>query len=446
MRIIEETALGTRRLVVVSRDSAVARMQVHGLMDAVPAVACEWLGADDPNDVLLKGEADVALFDADLLSYPLPAELTIAAIAPENLAVLCRSDRADLRGLFHSRDIRNSYGQVWLVGAGPGSADLITLRGIRVLAQADIVYYDDLVDDSLLAYCPGEHVYVGKRKGRSSHSQDSINEMLYRSALEGKTVVRLKGGDPSIFGRAGEELDYLRRRWITTEVVPGVTSASAAAAAGLFSLTHRGISRSASFRSGHGIDNNMRPSPEKGTFVYYMAVSKLNEISHELIREGVPLKTPVAIISNAGAWNEASVLGTVETMKEIAVTAPALVVVGNVAAYSRVEKKALSTGIDPGLVKVKEPIIHQPLITQASGRVGSLPKALDLSYFSAVIFSSPAEVDAFEAVYGELPDHLLCYAADNKTRTALEKRKISCWRIVSCLIRGKFTKNVHRVA
>ena len=128
------------------------------------------------------------------------------------LAVVCRADRADLRGLFSRLDVRRTYGKVWLVGAGPGSADLLTLRAQRVMARADVVYCDDLVDESLLSLCGGESIYVGKRKGRASHRQDAINEKLYYSALEGKTVVRLKGGDPSIFGRAGEELEFLRRR------------------------------------------------------------------------------------------------------------------------------------------------------------------------------------------------------------------------------------------
>ena len=467
MRIIDETTRGmTGRLIIVSRATAAARVQVRNVMKAAQNIIYEWRGVDEPNDLLLTGKADLAVFDADHLTYPLPDGLTVAALIKasdpfqENLAVLCRFDRADLRGLFYSSDIRNSYGKVWLVGAGPGAEDLITMRAVRVLAQADIVYYDDLLDGSLLSYCPGEHVYVGKRKGCTSHSQDSINELLYRSALEGKTIVRLKGGDPSIFGRAGEELGYLRHRWITVEIVPGVTSASAASAAGLFSLTQRRISRSINFRSGHGIDHSSQFSAENKTFVYYMAVSKLKEIAHDLLWEGVQPKTPVAIISNAGAWNETSLPCTVETMKNMVAQPPALVVVGNVAAHARIEKKVLFTGIDPSVVRVKEPVIHQPLIAPVSGTgrmvcthgrqpyksVEPLPEALDLSYFSAVIFSGPAEVDAFQAVYGDLPGHLLCYAADNRTRGALERKKINRLRIVSIRIQGKLAGGVHRVA
>jgi len=271
--------------------------------------------------------------------------------------------------------------------------------------------------------------------------------------LEEKSVVRLKGGDPSIFGRAGEELDYLRRRWITVEIVPGVTSASAAAAAGLFSLTQRGISRSAIFRSGHGIDNDVPLLPEKETFVYYMAASKLNEVSHRLIREGVPPETPAVIIRNAGAWDETSILSSVEQMKDLAVQPPALLIVGKTTACARIEKKALFIGIDPSFVKVKEPVVHQPLIMPVPGpkrvfnkaamppykTVEPRPTPFDLSYFSAVIFSSLETVDAFEAVYGNLPDHLLCYAADNRTREALQKRGVDPWRIVPCQTRGKMT-------
>jgi len=457
-----ESITGTcmnRCLVVVSRNTSIARMQVHRVMGAVEGIAYEWRGADDWHNVLFTGEADIAVCEAGHLLYPLADGLIVAALlkasqsSQKNLAVVCRSDCADLRGLFYHSDIRNSYGKVWLVGAGPGSADLITLRAIRALAQADVLYYDDLLDPSVRAYCPGEQVHVGKRKGRISHSQDSINEMLYRSVSEGKTVVRLKGGDPSIFGRAGEELDYLRRRWIAVEIVPGVTSASAASAAGLFSLTQRRISRSVTFLSGHSLDD-VPHSPDKKTFVYYMAASKLEEVAHNLIREGVPSETPIVLVSNAGAWNEASVYSTVGTMSAIVAQPPALLIVGNVAACASIEKKALFTGIDPDSVKIKEPVVHQPLIMPVSKSETMLsyktaeprPTPLDLSYFAAVIFSSPETVDAFEEVYGNLPDRLLCYAFDSATREALRRYKVSPWRIVPCPIRGKFTDGVNRVA
>ena len=272
------------------------------------------------------------------------------------------------------------------------------------MARADVVYCDDLVDESLLSLCGGECIYVGKRKGRASHRQDAINEKLYGSAVEGKTVVRLMGGDPSIFGRAGEELEFLRRRCIPVETVPGITAASAAAAAGRFSLTQRQVSNSATFLSAHGVDGCQTRLAERETIVYYMAASKLKEISDDLIQEGVPPQTPIALVRNAGGWDQVCISSTLEKMADIAVSTPVLLVIGGVTAHARVEKKALFTGIDPGIVKVPEPVVHQPLTA------GRRPAPLDLLYFSAVIFTSPSTVEIFMEVYGGIPDQsaLLC--------------------------------------
>jgi uroporphyrin-III C-methyltransferase len=444
------------KLTVVARDTLLARTQVREVMETVDGVAFDWIipdGTDAPDDLLCRGEADIALHEASSLPYPMREELALAALikgldgielcAVETLpfatpplqgklAVVCRADRADLRGLFSCLDVRSTYGKVWLVGAGPGSADLLTLRAQRVMAKADVVYCDDLVDESLLSLCGGECIYVGKRKGRASHKQDAINEKLYGSAVAGKTVVRLKGGDPSIFGRAGEELEFLRRRCIPVETVPGITAASAAAAAGRFSLTQRQVSNSATFLSAHGVEGGQTRLAEKDTIVYYMAASKLKEISADLIREGVPPQTPVALVRNAGAWDEACISSTLEKMADIAVPAPVLLVIGRVTAHARVGKKALFTGIDPGIVKVPEPVVHQPLMEERR------PVPLDLSYFSAVIFTSPSTVEIFMEVYGRIPDHLLCYASDDQTRKALERIKVHPWRIVPCPVHNQF--------
>ena len=436
------------RITAASSDTLLARTQVRGLLEAMDDIAYDWIvldPVDAPNELLCPSEADIVLCEASSLSYPMREELTLAALIKEpdgsgscavetlpfathplqgKLAVVCSADRADLRGLFSRIDVRSTYGKVWLVGAGPGAADLLTLRAQRVVAKADVVYCDDLVDESLLSLCGKNCVYVGKRKGRASHKQDAINEKLYRSAIEGKTVVRLKGGDPSIFGRAGEELEFLRRRCIPVETVPGITAASAAAAAGQFSLTQRRISNSATFLSAHGVAGGQMQGSEQETLIYYMAASKLKEISADLILEGVPPQTPVALVRNAGAWDEACISSTLEKIADIAVPAPVLLVIGGVTACARVEKKALFTGIDPDTAKVPEPIVHQPLMA------GKKPAPLDLSYFSAVIFTSPSTVEIFMEVYGRLPDHLLCYVTDAQTRETLERIKVHPWRIV----------------
>jgi uroporphyrin-III C-methyltransferase len=439
-----------RRLTVVSRNTPQLRNCVSAVMETVGAIDYEWIPAEAAENLVRQGRADSAVLNAADLAFPLEAGLALAALIPpspsikETIAVICREARADIRGLFYLPDVRNKYGKVWLIGAGPGSADLLTLRAQRVLKKLAVVYYDDLVDESILSLCPGDCVYVGKRKGRPSHSQDLINEKLYGSAVEGKTVGRLKGGDPSIFGRAGEELAFLRSRWIPVEVVPGITAASAAAAAGLISLTQRKISKSTAFLSGHGIDPGKGRSPETETRVYYMAASKLTEISLELIREGVSPETPAALVHNAGAYDESIISTTVGDMTKITAAAPALLVVGHIAKGARVERKALFTGRNPDSVRVKEPIIHQALVTSASGcdlRLGREDqsllkrseqklKPLNLSFFSALIFDSSAAVDAFVDIYGTPPDHLLCYASDNAVRQNLLKRSVDPWRIV----------------
>jgi uroporphyrin-III C-methyltransferase len=456
--------LMNKRLTIASGNSPTAGDCVREVMAAVRGVGYQWIGDDASEELVFRCQADIAICEASNLTYPIREELTLAALIHETpsdskkLAVICRTDRADMRGLFFSLDDRNNYGKVWLVGAGPGSADLITMRARRVLAKTDVVYYDDLVDEGLLSFCAGDPIYVGKRKGRPSHAQDAINEMLYRSALEGKTVARLKGGDPSIFGRGGEELEYLRRRWIRVETVPGVTSASAAAGTGLFSLTQRGISKSATFLSAHGMESCDLRSPAGGTLIYYMAASRLKEISLTLLRGGLSPQTPVVLVRNAGFWNEACTSGTVGTMANIEVVPPALLIVGNVTAFARVEKKALFTGIDPDMAKIPEPVVHQPLIesfalsmSASDNRippsyriVDPKPAPLDLSYFSSVVFSSPLTVDAFKEVYGGFPGHLLCYAFDDATRDALQRKEVHPWRIVPCRIRdtekGKLRK------
>ena len=311
------------------------------------------------------------------------------------LAVVCAAQNAECRGLFHSFDVRKTYGKVWLVGAGPGSPDLMTIRAQKVLARADVVYYDDLTDGSLQTLFHGRCEYVGKRKGRAAFSQDEIQEKLYRSALQGEEVVRLKGGDPSIFGRVGEEVEFLLRRWVPVEVVPGVTSASAGAASASFPLTRRHIAKSVSFFSGHDASGETTEAPQKNTCVYYMASSKLSELSNELLLKGFTAETPVAVVGNAGGYDELCVTGNLSDAGGIKVASPALFFVGDVTAFARIEKKALYVGLDPEAVYLHERIIHQPLIeTVFSPRPDE-----NLPPHDAVLFTSRTAVDAYLKLY-----------------------------------------------
>ncbi|MEO8166254.1 MAG: uroporphyrinogen-III C-methyltransferase [Betaproteobacteria bacterium] len=196
-------------------------------------------------------------------------------------------------------------GKVYLIGAGPGAADLITLRGAELLKRADIVFYDALVQPGMLAMAPlARQVAVGKRCGRISTDQRFINRNLIEAATKYEVVVRLKGGDPMLFGRAQEEIEALASAGVDYEIVPGVTSALAASAELGVSLTERGVSRSVVFatpRVGEGEDvSNWAPAVVRAdTSVLYMAIGQAAEIAAILEAHGMPASTPVVLVENA---------------------------------------------------------------------------------------------------------------------------------------------------
>lgn len=238
-------------------------------------------------------------------------------------------------------------GFVWLVGAGPGAADLLTLRGMRALQQAEVVLHDDLAGRELLDFCQKgtEFVYVGKRAGGHSAAQAEINWLLVSHAQAGRRVVRLKGGDPTVFGRLGEELQALREAQIPFEVVPGVTSACAAAAAAGISLTQRGIASAAIFATGHECAEKSGPTldwqhlAQPGTTLcLYMGTKRLGDLATRLVASGHSPDTPLLIISNASRPNQIIRSGTLDTARELAADAdgtPSLVLVGEIAAQNR---------------------------------------------------------------------------------------------------------------
>lgn len=187
-------------------------------------------------------------------------------------------------------------GKVYLVGFGPGNPDLLTVKAKRLLYAADVIFYDDLLDDNALAHFDAQKIYVGKRRGKHSKVQDEINEILYQAAHEGKMVVRLKGGDPLIFGRGSEEKFYLEQRDIEVEIVPGITSAIAAAAYSSVPLTHRGISSTVAFGTAHG--KKSFKILEADSSVYYMCVKHLPEIAQQYLEKDYPVDYPVALVRN----------------------------------------------------------------------------------------------------------------------------------------------------
>ena len=239
----------------------------------------------------------------------------------------------------------NRTGKVYLVGAGCGKADLITVRGLEKLRTCDVLIYDDLIDTQLLSACPAgaERIYMGKRSGSHSAPQEEINAKIIEKAGEGKTVCRLKGGDPFVFGRGGEEILALQKAGIPYEEIPGISSVIAIPAAAGIPVTHRKLSRSFHVITAHTADSE-DGLPEQldklaqldGTLIFLMGLARLEKISRRLIDAGMNAGTPAAVLSGGNAPRCVSVRGTLGDIAEKARTReikpPAVIVVGSVAA------------------------------------------------------------------------------------------------------------------
>jgi len=234
-------------------------------------------------------------------------------------------------------------GRVYLIGAGPGDPELITVKGRKALESADVVVYDRLVNPELLVYSiqHSEHIFVGKKPGVPSVSQTRINQILISKALAGKTVARLKGGDPFIFGRGGEECEALAAKRIPYEVIPGISSALAAPAYAGIPLTHRNMGRSFTVVTGHTLTGtydfeNWEHLSGSDTLVILMGMRNLQKIISLLLRFGMPNSTPVSVIQRATFKNQKTVTGTLSTICEIAkdMSSPATIIVGELASMS----------------------------------------------------------------------------------------------------------------
>ena len=228
--------------------------------------------------------------------------------------------------------------KVYLVGAGPGAPDLLTLRAARLLAEADIVFYDALVHpESVALAIRAKKVAVGKRAGQVSTDQRFINRQLVEAARQFQNVVRLKGGDPMIFGRAQEEIDALKDAGIAFEVVPGITAALAASASLGISLTRRGVARTVSFATPRIGPNEaesdwLTAAASADSTILYMAAGQAPQIAAALIRSGKVSSTPVAIVESASLENEQRILTTLAglTASSFKLTGPAVLCIGDV--------------------------------------------------------------------------------------------------------------------
>lgn len=234
-----------------------------------------------------------------------------------------------------------SRGEVYLVGAGPGDPDLLTFRALRLLQKADVVLYDRLVGKGIvdLARRDAEMVYVGKARDKHALPQDNINELLVHYAKQGKKVCRLKGGDPFIFGRGGEEIDLIVQEGIDFQVVPGITAASGCAAYGGIPLTHRDHAQSVRFVTGHRKDGTVTLDwehlvSESETVVFYMGLVGLRQICDQLMAHGRKGDTPIALISRGTTNLQEVITGTLDNLPDQVegreIHAPTLIIVGSV--------------------------------------------------------------------------------------------------------------------
>jgi len=279
---------------------------------------------------------------------------------PIAAAVLAGDEKRATRDLIRAvnrGEPKADTGRVSLVGAGPGDPELLTLRAARALREADVIVYDKLVDPAVLEYArrDARRIFVGKSKGDHTLPQAEINALLVAEAKAGRHVVRLKGGDPFVFGRGGEELDVLVAAGIRVDVVPGITAATGCAAYAGFPLTHRDHASSVVFVSGHSkdglsdLDWRALANPRQ-TVVVYMGVSAAGEVAGKLIEAGLGAATPVAIVENGTHWDQRVIKGELQQAADLirqhGVAGPALLVIGEVTraaeAGVRAELKAVA--------------------------------------------------------------------------------------------------------
>ena len=304
------------------------------------------------------------------------------------------------------KNLLNSQGTVSLVGFGPGDPDLLTIKAAKAIDAADIIFYDDLIDDSYLADKKAEKIYVGKRAGYHHKEQADINRLLLEAAREGKNVVRLKGGDPMIFAHGSEEIEYLESNLIKVNVIPGITTASALAASQKISLTHRDFSSSVALVSGH---TPQPVTPDAETLVYYMGAKQLQTIATQLIdKEGWAFNTPVLLTYNVSRPDEQTFEATLWNLRNgemLNLPTPLIALIGNVAGLKHHQasdiKPTLYTGTLPAIEKRKADYTYTPLI-EISYHPSYFTKILEDNYcehYDGKSFTEYCEWDESQALY-----------------------------------------------
>lgn len=322
------------------------------------------------------------------------------------LAVTAKKGSQDLQQAFASKSILDKQGTVSLVGFGPGDPDLLTIKAAKAIDAADIIFYDDLIDDTYLADKKAEKIYVGKRAGYHHKEQADINRLLLDAAREGKNVVRLKGGDPMIFAHGSEEIEYLESNLIKVNVIPGITTASALAASQKISLTHRDFSSSVALVSGH---TPQPVTPDAETLVYYMGAKQLQTIATQLIdKEGWAFNTPVLLTYNVSRPDEQTFETTLWNLRNGEMQnlpTPLIALIGYVAGLKHHQasdiKPTLYTGTLPAIEKRKADYTYTPLI-EISYHPSYFTKILEDNYcehYDGKSFTEYCEWDESQALY-----------------------------------------------
>lgn len=322
------------------------------------------------------------------------------------LAVTAKKGSQDLKQAFASKSILDKQGSVSLVGFGPGDPDLLTIKAAKAIDAADIIFYDDLIDDSYLADKKAEKIYVGKRAGYHHKEQADINRLLLEAAREGKNAVRLKGGDPMIFAHGSEEIEYLESNLIKVNVIPGITTASALAASQKISLTHRDFSSSVALVSGH---TPQPVTPDAETLVYYMGAKQLQVIATQLIdKEGWAFNTPVLLTYNVSRPDEQTFETTLWNLRNGEMQnlpTPLIALIGYVAGLKHHQasdiKPTLYTGTLPAIEKRKADYTYTPLI-EISYHPSYFTKILEDNYcehYDGKSFTEYCEWDESQALY-----------------------------------------------
>ena len=286
-----------------------------------------------------------------------------------------------LKQAFASKSIFDKQGSVSLVGFGPGDPDLLTIKAAKAIEAADIIFYDDLIDETYLNDKKAEKVYVGKRAGYHHKEQSEINRLLLDAARKGKNVVRLKGGDPMIFAHGSEEIEFLESNLIQVNVIPGITTASALAASQKISLTHRDFSSSVALVSGH---TPQPVTPDAETLVYYMGAKQLQAIATQLIdEEGWAFNTPVLLTYNVSRQDEQTFETTLWELRngeKKDLPTPLIALIGNVAGLKHHQasdiKPTLYTGTLSDIEKRNADYTYTPLIEINNSSIFSLKDAL----------------------------------------------------------------------